>query len=70
MQVGNDKSDLMGFVINPDIQEKLHTSGHPQTGGNSGFRISNDYGVTWKKVSDVTPIPIDFTPWLSALILI
>ncbi len=61
MQVGNDKSDLMGFVINPDIQEKLYSSGHPQTGGNSGYRISNDYGVTWKKVSDVTTLtPIDF----------
>ncbi len=28
---------------------------------NLGFRISNDYGVTWEKVSDVTtPSPIDF----------
>ncbi len=30
MQLGNDKSDLMGFVINPDIQEELYSSGHPQ----------------------------------------
>ena len=59
--VGNDKSDLMGFVINPTSQEKMYSSGHPQTGGNLGFRISSDYGVTWEKVSDVTsPNPIDF----------
>lgn len=60
IQVGNDKSDLMGFVINPDSQEKMYSSGHPQTGGNLGFRISDDYGQTWQKVSDVTtPTPID-----------
>lgn len=63
MQVGNDKSDLMGFAINPAAikQGIMYSSGHPPTGGNLGFRISEDYGVTWQKVSDVTmPTPIDF----------
>jgi len=62
VQVGNDKSDLMGFAINPAGEKGvMYSSGHPPTGGNLGFRISNDYGETWQKVSDVTtPNPIDF----------
>lgn len=61
IEVGNDKSDLMGFTIDPSNTGVMYSSGHPQAGGNLGFRISNDYGVTWQKVSDVTsPTPIDF----------
>ncbi len=61
VEVGNDKSDLMGFTIDPSSKGVMYSSGHPQTGGNLGFRISNDHGVTWQKVSDVTnPTPIDF----------
>ncbi|MDF0679797.1 MAG: hypothetical protein P0116_02405 [Candidatus Nitrosocosmicus sp.] len=60
-EVGNDKSDFMGFTINPAIQGVMYSSGHPPTGGNLGFRISEDNGETWQKVSDVTtPSPIDF----------
>ena len=59
--VGNDKSDLMGFTIDQSNKGVMYSSGHPQTGGNLGFRISEDYGETWQKVSDVTtPTPIDF----------
>lgn len=59
--VGNDESDMMGFTIHPNKQGVMYSSGHPPTGGNLGFRISNDYGVTWQKVSNVTSlIPIDF----------
>jgi hypothetical protein len=61
VEVGSDKSDLMGFTIDPFNKGVMYSSGHPHTGGNLGFRISNDYGVTWQKVSDVTtPTPIDF----------
>ena len=61
VQVGNDKSDLMGFTIDPSTKGVMYSSGHPQNAGNLGFRISNDHGVTWQKVSDVTaPTPIDF----------
>ena len=61
VEVGNDKSDFMGFTINPDKEGVMYSSGHPQSGGNLGFRISNDYGATWQDVSDVTaPSPIDF----------
>ncbi len=61
IEVGNDKSDLMGFTIDQSNKGVMYSSGHPQIGGNLGFRISDDYGVTWQKVSDVTtPTPIDF----------
>jgi hypothetical protein len=61
VEVGEDRSDLMGFTIDPSTKGVMYSSGHPQTGGNLGFRISNDYGTTWQKVSDVTsPTPIDF----------
>ncbi|MGD9673886.1 MAG: hypothetical protein AB7U98_10470 [Candidatus Nitrosocosmicus sp.] len=60
-EVGNDKSDLMGFTIDPSNKGIMYSSGHPQTGGNLGFRTSNDSGETWQKISDVTsPNPIDF----------
>jgi hypothetical protein len=60
VEAGNDKSDLMGFTINPSKKGVMYSSGHPQTGGNLGFRVSTDYGMTWQKVSDVTNPPIDF----------
>jgi photosystem II stability/assembly factor-like uncharacterized protein len=61
LEIGNDKSDLMGFAIDPSNKSVMYSSGHPQTGGNLGFRVSTDYGVTWQKVSDVTsPTPVDF----------
>ncbi len=50
VEVGNDKSDFMGFTINPDIEGVMYSSGHPQSGGNLGFRLSNDYGATWQVV--------------------
>ncbi len=60
VEVGNDKSDMMGFTINPSKDGTMYSSGHPQTGGNLGFRVSADYGTTWQKMSDVTNPPIDF----------
>ncbi len=60
VEAGNDKSDLMGFTVNPSKEGVMYSSGHPQTGGNLGFRVSTDYGMTWQKVSDVTEPPIDF----------
>jgi hypothetical protein len=59
-ETGIDKSDLMGFTINPSKDGVMYSSGHSQTGGNLGFRTSSDYGRTWQKVSDVTNPPIDF----------
>jgi Sortilin, neurotensin receptor 3, len=60
VKVGNDKSDLMGFVNNPTKQGVMYSSGHPVTGGNLGFRMSTDSGNTWQTISKVTDTPIDF----------
>jgi hypothetical protein len=46
VKVGNDKSDLMGFVINPTKEGVMYSSGHPVNGGNLGFRMSTDSGKT------------------------
>ena len=32
----------------------MYSSGYPSTGGNLGFRMSNDSGNTWKTISPVT----------------
>ncbi len=59
--VGNDKSDLMGFVVSPAREGVMYSSGHPPTGGNLGFRKSTDGGQTWQTISSVTsPMPVDF----------
>jgi len=34
VEVGNDKSNLMGFTINPSKEGMMYSSGHPQTAGN------------------------------------
>ncbi len=60
VKVGTDKSDLMGFLINPNKQGVMYSSGHPVNGGNLGFRTSTDSGKTWHTISSVTDNPIDF----------
>ena len=60
VKVGSDKSDLMGFVINPTKKGVMYSSGHPVNGGNLGFRKSTDNGMTWQTISSVTDTPIDF----------
>ena len=58
---GNDRSDLMGFVVSPAREGVMYSSGHPPTGGNLGFRKSTDAGQTWQTISPVTsPMPVDF----------
>ena len=54
IQVGNDKSDITGFVTNPKKDGVMYSSGYSPTGGNLGFRMSNDSGNTWKAISPVT----------------
>ena len=60
VKVGSDKSDLMGFVIDPKKEGVMYSSGHPVNGGNLGFRMSTDSGKTWQTLSSVTDNPIDF----------
>jgi photosystem II stability/assembly factor-like uncharacterized protein len=59
-QVGNDKSDLMGFSISSK-EGIMYSSGHPSAmNGNLGFRISTDNGNSWTMISKVKDSPVDF----------
>ena len=54
VQVGSDKSEITGFVINPKKDGVMYSSGYSSTGGNLGFRMSTDSGNTWTTISPVT----------------
>ncbi|MEX2425749.1 MAG: hypothetical protein WD401_03205 [Thermomicrobiaceae bacterium] len=49
-QVGNERSDLMGFSMNPDDPSELFISGHPQGGGNLGLLHSTDQGLSFEQI--------------------
>jgi photosystem II stability/assembly factor-like uncharacterized protein len=49
-QVGDERSDLMGFTINPNDPSEIFVSGHPQGGGNLGLLHSTDEGVTFEQI--------------------
>jgi photosystem II stability/assembly factor-like uncharacterized protein len=57
LQLGDDRSDLMGFAMHPEDQMLLYRSGHPghghDTGGshNLGFEVSADGGASWQRRS-------------------
>ncbi|MHA7733795.1 WD40/YVTN/BNR-like repeat-containing protein [Nitrosopumilus sp. S6] len=57
--VGNDNADLMGFSMNHET-ETMYSSGHPKSGGNLGFRMSEDKGNSWMTISKVKDMPVDF----------
>ena len=52
--------DYMGFSASPIDPLVYFASGHPQTGGNSGFLKSLDGGANWNKISDGVSGPVDF----------
>jgi photosystem II stability/assembly factor-like uncharacterized protein len=58
--VGQDGNDYMGF--SPDLNKtgRFFASGHPISGGNIGFQMSEDGGFTWKTISDGIDGPVDF----------
>jgi hypothetical protein len=49
-QVGEERSDLMGFTINPNDPTEIFVSGHPQGGGNLGLLHSTDEGITFEQI--------------------
>jgi photosystem II stability/assembly factor-like uncharacterized protein len=58
--VSEDANDYMGFTPSPDDPDLLLASGHPATGGNMGFIVSTDGGVTWSQRSPGASGPVDF----------
>lgn len=46
-QVGNNQSDFMSFIADPQDSQRFYGSGHPPTGGNLGFIVSENKGQDW-----------------------
>ena len=60
-QVGDERSDLMGFSMNPEDPTEIFVSGHPQGGGNLGLLYSTDEGLTYEQIfSGVADEVVDF----------
>lgn len=49
-QLGEVRDDFMGFSLHPSNPDIIYTSGHPKKGGNIGVMISEDGGVTFKRI--------------------
>ena len=49
--MGKQRADYMGFTAHPTNSNRLYSSGHPPTGGNLGFQISENQGQDWKQIS-------------------
>ena len=52
--------DFMGFAPDPSDPLSYFASGHPATGGNSGFLRSRDGGANWTQLSEGAGGPVDF----------
>jgi photosystem II stability/assembly factor-like uncharacterized protein len=52
--------DFMGFAPDPANPLTYYASGHPASGGNSGFLRSADGGASWTQLSEGVDGPVDF----------
>lgn len=60
-QVGEERSDLMGFAMNPLDSSEIFASGHPQGGGNLGVLHSTDEGVNFEQIfTGIADETVDF----------
>jgi len=58
--ISDAADDFMGFTAHPTDPATLFASGHPASGGNTGFIASTDGGRSWTKLSDGIGGPVDF----------
>jgi hypothetical protein len=49
--MGKQRADYMGFTADPTNENRFYSSGHPPTGGNLGFQISDNRGEDWQQIS-------------------
>jgi photosystem II stability/assembly factor-like uncharacterized protein len=49
--MGKQRADYMGFTADPTNAQRFYSSGHPPTGGNLGFQISDTQGEAWQQIS-------------------
>ncbi len=59
-QVSSNTDDYMSFTSHPSDANTFFASGHPKTGGNSGFLVSRDRARSWEQVSPGFNGPVDF----------
>lgn len=59
-RIGANHNDFMGFTPHPREPKTLFASGHPPTGGNLGFILSRDGGLSWEQLSPGVRGPVDF----------
>lgn len=59
-RLGGSRDDLMGFTPHPTDPNVFYSSGHPASGGNLGFQVSDDGGYSWTKISNGEKGPVDF----------
>jgi photosystem II stability/assembly factor-like uncharacterized protein len=59
-RIGTSRDDFMGFTPHPKDPKTLFASGHPATGGNTGFIVSRDGGASWERISPGLKGPVDF----------
>jgi photosystem II stability/assembly factor-like uncharacterized protein len=52
--------DFMGFTPHPTSPSILYASGHPASGGNLGFIVSEDAGESWRQLAEGVGGPVDF----------
>ena len=58
--ISDNQNDYMGFTPHPADPDTFFASGHPATGGNTGFIISEDGGRTWRQRTQGVNGPVDF----------
>lgn len=51
MQSEKERADYMGFTADPTNPNRFYASGHPHTGGNLGFQVTDDQAKSWKQLS-------------------
>lgn len=49
--MGKQRADYMGFTADPTNSDRFYSSGHPSTGGNLGFQVSENQGEDWQQIS-------------------
>ena len=59
-RISEDRNDYMGFTPHHAAPGSFLASGHPATGGNMGFIVSEDGARTWVQLSSGARGPVDF----------
>lgn len=59
-RISEVRDDFMGFTPHPADPAVLYASGHPAGGGNLGFIVSRDGGVSWSRLAAGVGGPVDF----------